>query len=83
MATRKARDKFPLCLHPRGFWCKKIKGHFSQFGKDKDAALSEYVRLKDDLLPSRKPREKCTEGKTAANIIDAFLSEKRTKVSVR
>jgi integrase len=80
MATRKAQDKFPLWLHPRGFWCKKIRGKFFYFGKDKDAALKEYVRVREDLEAGRKPRAKDDDLATVADVVNSFLTEKRSRV---
>ncbi|MFW6114442.1 MAG: hypothetical protein ACOC7K_01745 [bacterium] len=36
-----------------GPWCKKIRGKRHYFGTDKDAALAESMRLKDDLEAGR------------------------------
>jgi hypothetical protein len=58
MATRRAKgkaDAVPLWLHPRGQWCKKIRGRFYYFGKDQEEALTEYVRAREDLEAGRKP----------------------------
>lgn len=65
MAIRKRSDKFPLWLQHEGLWCKTIRGRCFYFDKDKDAASSEYVRVKDDLLAGHKPREKVATGKQA------------------
>jgi integrase len=80
MPTPKTRDKFPLWLHPRGFWCKKINGRFFYFGKDKDAALAEYVRVREDLEAGRTPRPKEAADLTVAQLINEFLTRKRERV---
>jgi len=44
----KADRDFPLWLHPSGRWCRKIAGKFHYFGRDKDAALDKWLRVKDE-----------------------------------
>jgi integrase len=80
MATRKRADKFPLWLHPRGVWCKKIRGTFYYFGKDKDAALKEYVRVREDLEAGRERPSMDLVGVSIADVVNEFLSEKRARV---
>jgi integrase len=53
---------FPLWIH-KGTqrWCRKVRGRFFYFGKladdpDGQAALAEWLRVKDDLLAGREPR---------------------------
>ena len=62
---RKAKAKpdrdCPLWQRADGRWCRKIKGRVHYFGTDKDAALEEWARVKDDLLAGRTPRLK-TDG---------------------
>ena len=42
-SKRKTRsDKFPLSLHATGQYCKKVKGKFYYFGKDRRIALERY-----------------------------------------
>ena len=55
-ARRKSKPDrdFPLWLHPSGRWCRKIKGTAYYFGRDRDAALEEWLRVKDDLLAGRE-----------------------------
>ncbi|HEY2787780.1 MAG TPA: hypothetical protein VGJ05_22680 [Fimbriiglobus sp.] len=50
---------FPLWLHSgKGFSAKKIRGRMCYFGKNKDAALAEYVHTQSDLEVGRTPRPK-------------------------
>ncbi len=59
MVTRRKADKFPLWLHKStGQFGKKFHSRSFSFGKDRDAALTEYVRVKDDLEAGRTPRVK-------------------------
>jgi len=80
MATRKPVDKFPLWLHPRGLWCKKIRGRFRYFGKDRDAALTEYVRVREDLEAGRTPPPKDDNRLTVKELVNSFLTAKRERV---
>jgi integrase len=80
MASRKARDKFPLWLHSTGQWGKKIKGRYYYFGTDRQKALAEYVRVREDLEAGRKPRPADAEGRAVADVVNAFLTEKKNRV---
>ncbi len=51
------------------------------FGTDKDAALAEYVRVKDDLEAGRMRRPKRDGGYTVADAINQFLTQKRDEVT--
>lgn len=69
--SRKPHSDFPLTKHPRGYWCKKVKGKLHYFGKIEcdekgQAALSLWLEQKDDLLAGRTPRAK-REGLTVAD----------------
>ena len=46
MGRRSGPDKFPFRLHASGQWCKTIRGRDYNFGTDRDADLTEYVRVK-------------------------------------
>ncbi|MCY2990718.1 MAG: hypothetical protein NTY19_22995 [Planctomycetota bacterium] len=79
--TRKAPKDFPLTRHPRSYWCKKVKGKLRYFGKIEsdpkgEAALAEWLRVKDELLAGRKPRSKQT-GVTVKDVGSSFLNAKR------
>ena len=56
MRRKSKPDKFPLRLHATGQRTEKIRGRSHNFGTDKDKALAEYVRVKDDLEGGRLPR---------------------------
>src|SRR5262249_21785707 len=53
MRRKSMPDKFPLRLHITGQWMKKIRGRSHYFGTDRDKALAENVRPKDDLEGGR------------------------------
>jgi integrase len=74
------KPPFPLWLHPTGQWGKKIRGRCYYFGKDRDAALKEYLRVKDDLEAGRRPSP--AEGKqlTLRDLCNAFLTHKQHQV---
>ncbi|MCY2987626.1 MAG: site-specific integrase [Planctomycetota bacterium] len=77
----KPHRDFPLTRHPRGYWCKKVKGKLHYFGKIQsdpkgEAALAEWLRVKDELLAGRKPRSKQT-GVTVKDVGNSFLNAKR------
>ena len=72
---------FPLRIHKgSGYWCKKVQGRVYYFGKIADdpkgqAALGEWLRVKDDLLAGREPRAN-TDGLTVAELCNQFLAHK-------
>ena len=74
-------DDFPLWFHkPSGHWCKTVKGQRFYFGKNKQAARREWLRVKDDLLAGRKPRPK-SDSDTALHLVcNRFLSAKKQKL---
>lgn len=75
-----ASAKFPLTLHPRGVWCKKILGRVHYFGRDRDEALKEWLRVKDDLLAGRPRREDDSGKVTLQELCNRFLDFKRGEV---
>ncbi|MSR55805.1 MAG: hypothetical protein EXS09_21390 [Gemmataceae bacterium] len=80
MAKKRKNVKFPLFLHGSGQWAKKIRGRTRYFGKDKDAALEEYVRVREDLEAGRAARPKADAGLTVADLCNSFLTSKRQRV---
>lgn len=74
---------FPLFVHPRGYWAKKVRGKTEYFGKvaddpDGQKALAEWLEQKDNLLAGRKRRPKA-EGFTVVDLCNRFLGAKRRK----
>lgn len=83
--VRKPYSDFPLTPHPSGRWCKKVKGRLYYFGKtagdeNGTAALAEWLRVKDELLAGRKPRE-AREGLPIADAVNRFLNVKAAAVA--
>ncbi len=79
--TRQAAE-LPLGKHPRGYWCKRIRGKLHYFGRikgdeDGQAALALYLERKDDLLAGRKPRDHKSGGLTVKDGANWFLNSKR------
>lgn len=70
---------FPLWWHPSGRWCKKVRGKCHYFGRDPDAALEEWLRVKDFLLAGRRPPP-AGNVVTVADVADAFLNSRRRKL---
>lgn len=82
---RKPHEDFPLYPHATGRWAKKVKGQLHYFGKcaddpKGDAAIEEWLRVKDDLLAGRTPRAK-SDGFTIRDLCNEFLSAKLTKLN--
>lgn len=77
----KPRPDFPLFPHNTGRSAKNVKGKLRYFGPTRgdekgQKALTEWLRVKDDLLAGRKPRPKAT-GVTVADICNRFLTRKK------
>lgn len=78
----KPSKDFPLSVHKHtGYWCKKVRGHVHYFGKAADdpkgqAALEEWLRVKDDLLAGREPRAKKDDELAVADLCNQFLAHK-------
>lgn len=75
---------FPLTRHPRGYWCKKVKGKLAYFGKiatdpDGQAALAEWLRVKDYLLAGKTP-PRTGDGLTILTLVNTFLTSKKRMV---
>src|SRR5262245_57724762 len=69
----KAAEDLPLWQRKDGRWCRKIKGTVHYFGKDKEKALGEWARVKDDLLAGRTPRVK-GDGLLLGDLCERFLN---------
>ena len=74
---------FPLYAHQSGQWAKKIKGrtHFFGVWADPHAALTNYLRDKDDLEAGRRPRPHGpNKTLTVAQMVYGFLDAKKLAV---
>jgi integrase len=74
------KDAFPLWLHPTGQWCKKIDGKFHYFGRDKEAALKEFVRTWDDIKAGRSPKQKPDADIRLSGVLNKWLAAKESLV---
>lgn len=70
---KKPYPDFPLTAHPRGQWCKKIRGKVFYFGSldDPDAALAKYCQERDDLQAGRTPQRH--GGLNLADLVNLYL----------
>lgn len=78
---RKPRPDFPLFPHSTDRWAKKVRGKVHYFGKAStdpkgEAALEEWLRVKDELLAGRTPRVK-GDGLTMAELCNRYLTSKQ------
>ncbi len=84
-ASFKPYPDFPLVLHPRGYWCKKIRGKLHYFGREADgweAAERLYNLQREDLYAGREPRHFDDEHTlTVRNLCNRYLTwaEKRVE----
>ena len=89
MKTAKRRGKpakpyreFPLFIHATGQWAKKVRGKLHYFGKDADAALQKWLDERDDLQAGRTPRLHPVNGPTVRELVNRFLSSKKSLLDV-
>ena len=70
---KKPYPDFPLTAHPRGQWCKKIRGKIFYFGAwdNPDAALAKYCEDRDDLQAGRTPQRH--GGLTLSDMVNLYL----------
>lgn len=77
----KPSKDFPLTPHPTGRWCKKVRGVLRYFGRidNPQAALDEWLRVKDYLLAGRNPPA-TTEGLTVMDLCNHFMTSRQRKM---
>ncbi len=79
----KPRPDFPLFPHASKRWAKKIRGQFFYYGSweaGPDAALAEYLRVKDyDFAGRPRPAKDGSTKGTVKFIVDSFLTGKERK----
>ena len=75
-----SKKKCPLWQRSDGRWCKKIKGQFHYFGKDKEAALAQWEDEKEDLLAGRPPR-RSSGSLTVKQGINLYLEARQSDVA--
>jgi len=81
LIPRKPHPDFPLTPRGDGRWCKKIRGKLHYFTGTDDEALSEWLRVKDDLLAGRTPHPKDDERLTLALLCNRFLTDKKARIA--
>ncbi len=81
---KKPHPDFPLWLHCSGRWCKKVRGKRYYFGPEDDpqAALEEWLRVKDDLIAGRKPRP-AKDGFRICDLCNLFLEAKQGRIQTQ
>lgn len=80
-STPKRPKDFPLTPRGDGRWCKKVKGKMHYFIGTADEALNEWLRVKDDILAGRTPREKDDNGYSLKDLANDFLNAKLPKLA--
>jgi integrase len=76
---RAKREELPIWQRSDGRWCRKIRGEFHYFGRDKEAALAEWERTGKYLLEGKEPppEGQPAEGVTVKFLADSFLRWKK------
>lgn len=76
---RKSRKDFPLTQRSDGRFQKKVRGRVHYFTGTRQEALDEWLRIKDDLLAGRDPKERCGD-LTLRDLFNRFLTAKKNAV---
>ncbi len=82
---KKPRKDWPLSAHPCGQWCKNVSVNGKQrtiyLGKweDPEAALQEWLRVKDHILAGTNPP---VDVATIADLLDEFLGRKKQSLDL-
>lgn len=80
-ARPKSEADFPLWQRKDGRWCRKIKGRVHYFGTDRQAALDEWLRVKDYLLAGRTPpTEADADALTLETLVNKYLEAKQSSI---
>ncbi len=71
---------FPQTAYPPGQWCQMVRGKIWYFGccNDAEAALEEYLRIRDDLQAGPQPK-RLSDGPDPASVCNAFLTRARSR----
>lgn len=78
---RTANADYPLRWHPRGGWCKKIRGRVTYFGKvTPSEALSKYEAGRQWYESGETPPAYDSEAITLKELANEFLASKEAKV---
>lgn len=76
------KPRFPLWLHTgTGQWCRKVKGKHHYFGTDRDKALAEYTRVREDLEAGRIPPPPGVDRVRLLYLTHAFMTFQKHKVA--
>lgn len=75
---KKPHPDFPLTPHVSKRWCKKINRKMYYFGTwtDPDAALREYLSIKEELQAGIDPRRQVVRGCTVGDAANLWLGQK-------
>ncbi len=76
---------FPLTANGNGQWSKKIRGKVWYFGPwaDPNAAVSRYLKVKDDLMAGRTPRPYGDTRLTLHLLCNKFQAYTRSQFELR
>lgn len=79
--TRSKSEDFPLWQRKDGRWCRKIRGRIYYFGYDKEAALDEWLRVKDYRLNGLEPPPKdAPDALTMKALVNKYLAAKQSDI---
>lgn len=81
--NRTRSDKFPLTLHRTGQYCKKIRGSFYYFGKEKDQALQRYLEQASYLHTGKGKKPEVVEDSILLKMLcNLYLEHQETRAAI-
>ena len=83
MITKKPNANFPLTPHPRGVWCKKVRGKLYSFGSwdDPDSALKEYLAIQEELQAGIDPCKRAATGALdVGDLVNLWLAQQQVRM---
>ena len=77
---KRRNPDFPLVVHPKGLWSKKIRGKVHYFGPlaNPDRALRLWLKEKDYLIAGEKPPSEVA-GLTVGELCDLFKADSKQR----
>jgi len=77
-----SRPDFPLTVHPRGQWAKRVRGKLRYFGPlgDPEGAVALWAHEKDHLLAGMTPPG-CAHGLSVKELLAAHLADVEDRIA--
>ena len=67
-------------LHPKGQYCKKIRGKLYYFGAHKQQALQRYLEQAAELHTGRRPKSRSSDGLSLKALCNFYLEHQEARI---